>query len=164
MSDTLKEIHNKFGHSKAIFRKTHNDGKSITFECSGKYDPKSADLDHSDPAVKMMVECYSEYFDKQSLYEALDNSGRVLQNMFFAIKEAFLYASPLKNPQQSKLYKWLEFGTINHPNNREGIVALYRYMAKNTDSSRRFEGGPNNPHAKNLVAILEKLKEKYERK
>lgn len=163
MKDTLLEIQSKFGRSKPVFTgKLDSSGYGVEFTCAESYDPQTADLDHSDPVVQLMVEGYSERFDKQDFFQVYDNKETIARRMFDSIRQAFKQASPLKNPVQSKLYKWLDFNNMNSLHRREGIISLYRYVFATSGDDFRFKDGSDNPHAKNLVAILEKMKEKYE--
>src|SRR6185295_3579600 len=73
MKDTLLEIQGKFGRSKPVFTgKLENSNSCIEFTCAESYDPMTADLDHNDPVVHLMVEAYSERFDKQDFFQVYD--------------------------------------------------------------------------------------------
>lgn len=170
--DTLQEIFDKFGQSKATFVKAnkkvsmyHVDDKDILFQVKDEYDPTTAQINKEDPIESMMLGHYNELFVKHDNKFAKSSSmmEQTMKEIFMEIKSALINASPLKQPHQSKLYKWFEYGTINTPAMREGMIALYRYIYKHTDEDFRFKEGSENPHAKNVVAILEKMKEKYER-
>ncbi len=164
MSDTLRLMYDKFGTSRAVFIGVKNDDGNIEFQATNHYDANSVDLDHNDPVVKRMVANYSETFNMQTKkFEKQSFDTIALRDIYNDIKNAFLSASPLKNPRMSKLYKWM-YENIERLEYEEGMIALYRYVSTSTGNSFRFKDGPDNPHAKNLVAILEKMREKYERR
>ena len=164
MKDTIGEIFAKFGNSKAVF-KSKLEGDSIKFDLIEQYDPATADLDHNDIIVKLAVANYRENFDKYELYRSANNKTAVMRDIFVSLKKAFESASPLKNPKQSNLWKWFDYDSITKTQERtEAIILLYRYVHANTDRNLVFSGGSSNPHAKNFLAILEKMKEKYERR
>jgi len=164
MKDTVQEIFDRLGQSEPVFDGQLRDGELI-FTLKEQYDPATADVDHSDPIVKLVVGNYNESFDKHGRrYVKNDRAIEQAQrDVHIFIKRALVAAMPLKNPQQSKLYKWFEFGTINTLHKREGLISLYRYVDAHFDKrTSRFNNGTDDVHAKNLVAILEKMKEKYE--
>lgn len=164
MKDTLREAFDKFGTSKAVFVGRKGDG-GIYFELKEQYDPRAQE---GDVVANLVATHYSENFDKQAGYfvkqeGCMDAAARA---MFVGIRKAFSNASPLKNPEQSKLYRWMDCDKMTGSlARREGLISLFRYVRANTDGEHfRFEGGSDNIHAKNLVAILEKMKEKYEQR
>jgi hypothetical protein len=166
MSNQLLDMQEKFGTSRPVFLGVKNPHSGeIEFSCSDPYDPVSVDLDKTDPVVTLMINNYSEQFDPQDkVYTKLDRREGVLRDMHVNLKSALINALPLKNPQQSKLYKWYGSHFEHMVNVQDGFIALYRYVASHTDSKFRFNEDSENPHAKNLVAIIEKMKEKYERR
>lgn len=164
MREALRKMQEEFGNTKAVFRGTKNSSGDLDFISEHIYDPKTVNLDHQDPVVKLMISNYREGFDKNSTkYVKSENTiNSTISDMFADLRRALHSASPHKNPQQSKLYKWFaNSSTIETLSRYEGIIALYKYVYVNTDALRQFSG-TNNVHAKNLIAIIEKMKEKYE--
>lgn len=164
MKDTLREAFDKLGNSKAVFIGRKGEG-GIHFDLKERYDPR---LEEGDVVANLVAANYSEHFDKhngrfEKQEACMENAARA---MYVGIKKAFVNASPLKNPEQSKLYRWMEYDKIaGSLARREGMISLFRYVQANTDGEQfRFNGGSDNIHAKNLVAILEKMKEKYEQR
>jgi len=167
MSDTLIEMWNKFGSTKPVFKGTlSSDLVDISFEPIESYDPRSVDLNADDPVAQLMIDKYHEAFDIHKKCFVVSNNmiDAVASTMESQLKKAFINASPLRNPQQSKLYKWFSCSTMNTSAKREGLIALYRYVRNNTDKNFRFDNGSDNPHAQNLVAIVEKMRDKYEQR
>lgn len=168
MKDTLLEIFDKLGQSKAVFVGKRNSSGDIEFETQAQYSPHDEDIER-DAVSELILDNYTEHFDKHmgrfvKQSACINNATR---HMYSAIKKAYINASPLKNPQQSKLWKWMDCDNMSRTlERREGLIALYRYVVGSVSDTRdfRFDGGPDNVHAKNLVAILEKMKEKYERR
>ena len=163
---TLEKIEEAFSVSKAVFIGAKAEGGDIEFTVKTPYDPMSAKLDHTDPVVKRMVESYSENFNRyEGRYNLNSCKDRVWGIILRALSTAYINASPLKNPIQSKTYKWFVNDIDRHGDDRlrEGLLELYRYVITHTTGEFRFYNGSDNPHAKNLVAIVEKLRDKYER-
>src|ERR1051325_177140 len=71
----------------------------------------------------------------------------------------------LKNPRTSNMHKWLSsIRTGSDPEVVRGFVALYRYISNHTYvEGRRFDGPLDKAHANNVLAILGKMRSKYER-
>lgn len=159
---SLDVMFEKFGHSKAIFSAKKSSDGEIQFELKEAYDPSTVDLDKTDPVVKLLISNYHESFDRHDgCFKKGDSIRSTTNDMRISLRSALVNASPLKNPQQSKLYKW--FVEYVYRIDEEVLIALYRYVAQNSTDQFRFYDGSNNPHAKNLVAIVEKLRDKYER-
>jgi hypothetical protein len=164
MSKILTAIFDKFGNSEPIFRVNVDDhGDAVRFTPKTKYTPSSDGV--TDPVEIHMIRAYQESFDRDARrFEKDDIRPRVWSEMADFITLFYLNNSPLKNPKQSKLYKFLKIleGRYNHESYADGVVSLYRYIKQNANTvSRRYN--PDNVHAKNVLLILEKMKEAYER-
>jgi hypothetical protein len=73
------------------------------------------------------------------------------------VRKTYENCSPLKNPKQSKLYKWLYENNIKYYDQSAVVfIMLYRYIITNEVEN----AGSNNAHGKNVIAILELMKEK----
>jgi hypothetical protein len=166
MSDNLTDMFKKFQTTKSVFIANLEDGGAwIRLQPVKRYDPNTVELDATDPIVKMMIEEYSEIYDKHNRKYVVDETMlfEVLNAMSRRIKKSFLMASPLKKPQNSATFKWLEGFSLKDEGMRDNLMALYRYVFKHTDDRYDFDGSSESPHAKNLVAIIEKMRSKYER-
>jgi len=165
MSQILQDIQVKFGVSEPIFNVSLAKDKSeIRIEVQNQYKPPTENI--TDPVEKFMAERYEEHYDRRAKRWVKDD---ICQNTYRAMVEVvcdtYVTASPLKNPRQSNMYKWLrgdcrQYGHICN----DGFIMLYRYIENNRNVAGRFDGGRDNKCLKNLLGILEKMKEKYERK
>jgi hypothetical protein len=162
MSLILENIAATFGVSEPIFKaELMYNGDQVEFSLKNPYRPNVQEL--LDPVAKILAHEYRESLDRRNKcfkHEISFESayGRISNKMI----EFYVEFSPLKNPKQSKLYKWLctVNGRYNHPSN-EGFIALFRYIHGHKLS---MIGNKDNGHVKNVLAILEMMKEKYEDK
>lgn len=75
-----------------------------------------------------------------------------------AIKEFALYNSEMKNPAQTKLYKWLYRNQPDHGEYNETLLLIYKYLRTFCGSDMR---GDTQVNKRNGIALLEALMEKY---
>lgn len=165
MSNTLENIAATFGVSDPIFiAELRHTRDQIDFKVKNPYQP-SAD-DYTDHIEHLVVGCYQERFIRQETkFVNETRCENVYRQIISEIRAVYEKYSGLKNPKQSKLYKWLY--TMQDRYNDplfEGFISLYRYMHKNSDGQGRFNNGPDNPHVKNILTILERMKDKHEDK
>ena len=157
--------------SRPIFQGTLSKG-NISFDTRS-----TADINvdfYEDPIDKLIVENSSEHF-RYDTYDPLmskfartGNFASVYSKIMNTVLKVYSHSCGLKNPKSSVMYKWLDESYSSAPRNNAdlepGFIALYRYICKNADvTSRRFEGQIDQKHAKNILAILSKMKEKHER-
>jgi len=155
----LDDIAAKFGTSEPVFKVSLDSSGKLRFEVKNEYKPQESD----DPVYTLIASTFSEHLDKHSKrFEARVDIERAYANIINHIRQVVVNASPLKNPKQSKLYKWLcERDPVYHNPSSAGFIALYRYVVANGIEEIRDD---TNPHAKNVIAILELMREKYEDK
>ena len=155
----LDEIAASFGVSKPIFvARMSSDNRTIQFDLKERYTPPASD----DPVTTLMAEYYSEFLnvDKRCI-TASTSPDRVFSEIKGYIKQFVVRTSPLKNPKQAKLFKWLNDGSfVYNDASSVGFIALYRYIMNNGIMHTKEK---NNPHVKNVVAILELMREKHGR-
>ena len=164
MSSTIKEIHAKLSVSKPIFiGEIDTDGEGIRFKLmdSAKYEPSEEGI--TDPVELEVINCFRESFDTSSkTFKKDENFRGVYLNIFSKLLKIYEHNSPLKNPIQSKLYKWLySVSRRDEAPWSEGIIVLYRYAQPFCGAHIRFDE-KNKQHAANVIAILEKIRDKYE--
>lgn len=120
-------------------------------------------MPHDDAITALAKQCSSEG------YNTLDRTFRntTTPNVMYTllITEVFGFfvnKSPLKNPRQSHMYRWLAGlrGLGYNHRTSEGMLALYQYIYDNKLSSVHR----GDARVKNVLAILELMKEKYEAK
>lgn len=154
----LKEVTKQFGVSKAVFIATVDENDShISFDLKETYKPQPGHFD--DPIAKLLASKYQETFDKTlKKFVHSFNYEHIYKDIMKDITLFYVEHTDLKNPKQSRLYKWLALAYTNemkHPAS-EGFIALYRYI--------HGQGGigDNDMTVENVLAILELMKEKYE--
>lgn len=150
--------------SAPIFKAT-GDKRNIHFEVEDSIEHNSND--YEDPLDKLIIENTSETFQKGSgergSFVNSCSSNSVYKKMLSVVVTTYEGNCGLKNPKSSALYKFLNTNDTREINT--GIIALYRYIARHTDvTSRRYDGKSlAKPHVDNVLAILGKMRDKYDR-
>lgn len=166
IKEYIDEVVSKIPTSKPIFVAQPSDN-DIYFELKDK---QLVDTDSfTDPVDQLIAATVTETFEKnrdrkKSRFVRSCRTDGIFQKIGTVVIAVYEKHCGLKNPRQSRTYKWL-YSACNSINDEQynGIVALYRYIAKNTDvHSRRFDGQLDQAHANNVLAILEKMRNKYE--
>lgn len=154
----LDDMAATFGVSEPVFTiSVHSGSGDLQFDVKNEYRPAES----MDPVYNLMAGTYSERLAKeQRRFEANVDTNMVYDRIVDTIRRVVVNASPLKNPRQSKLYKWLcERDPMYNNPSTVGFIALYRYIiAEHLQDAVDSE----NPHAKNVLAVLELMREKYE--
>jgi hypothetical protein len=154
----LKDIASQLRVSEPILTAKVTD-EGVFFCLKEKYDPTTIEFD--DPMLKFIARHYHETLrlEKRCLVQTTN-----LDAVYFELIHYFscLYAdlTPLKNPQQSKVFKLLQQLKESQPLREnddermcEGLIELYRYIYPNRQLKT---------HCDNTLAILELMMEKYE--
>lgn len=154
----LKQVAKQFDVSKPIFvAKVDENDSTVEFQLKEEYRPKASQ--YADPVAKLLASKYQENYDKTlKRFVHSFNYEHIYKDIMKDIQLFYVEHTTLKNPKQSKLYKWLDLAYTNemkHPAS-EGFIALYRYIHGNGGI------GNNNMTVENVLAILELMKEKYE--
>lgn len=164
----LDVLATKFGHSEPVYvlntidRYDDQGATRMELVLKNPYDPDSETRD-LDPVMQLLAGAYSETFNSRTgAFESCIDLKRVYDNILAMCTKVLANVSPLKNPKQSKLYNWMSNyeGKYNDPS-AVGFIALYRYIYVNNVVATRNK---SDPHAKNFIAILELMREKYEGK
>lgn len=156
----LKEVAKQFGVSRAVFEcsfSNDEDATSLEFSLKESYKPHVSHFD--DPVAKLLATKYSETYDK-TLRKFVHSFSyeQIYKEIMKTITLFYVEHTDLKNPKQSRLYKWLDLSYTNemkHPA-AEGFIALYRYIYNYGEACN------NSMTVENVLAILELMKEKYE--
>ena len=167
MKDTLKELFDKLGNSEPIF--VLDDDREYLDEIVLKVKEQYAAEDHiedkSDPVERIMAYKYREYFNRERkrfvIGEYVLDNART--DIYSRLKKLYVNTSTLKKPSHSKLYNFMDNFDVSDLERQELIVSLFRYVSKHVDGNNCFTNKINCPHAKNFLAILEAMKDKYER-
>ena len=150
----LDNIAATFGVSEPIFHVRADSRGDLSFDIKTQYKPEKTD----DPVQSLLVDNWRESLDKHGrCFKKHVNVEIAYREMVDTVRETMLQCSQLKNPKQSTLYKWLrEIPLVYNGPLSVGFIALYRYIRNEDITDDR------SPHAKNVIAILELMKEKYE--
>jgi hypothetical protein len=166
MSATLNAIAASFGVSEPIFVvEPKNNDHEVVFKAKNPYKPDLKDY----PSLlgQLVAARYQERFrSNQGIFVNETRCEDVYRIMLISIRKIHSKYGGLKNPKQSKLYKWLRLmeDKYNHPFN-EGFISLYLYLRQHAPTDEyRFVDGANNPHVKNILLIIERMKDKYEQR
>jgi hypothetical protein len=155
---TLQNIAAQFSVSKPVFvAELEKDGSTVDFIVSSV--PVHDTDNIKDPVAKLIADRFRQSFDTTSRqFVQTTHMPSIYSDIVDSISLFYEKHSSLKNPTQSRLYKWL------HPMNNqdrhvasEGFIALYRYI--------ETKGGMytcGRDVVGNVLAILEIMREKYE--
>lgn len=115
-----------------------------------------------DPLSELVCQNYRESFDvREGLFtiDKFEIANKAMRQIRDSISEFLEKNLEMRNPRQSKLYRW---AYRNMPDNHEFndvLVMVYKYLRSFSDSSMKASD-PN--HINNGIAILEAIMEKYE--
>jgi hypothetical protein len=154
----LDDIAATFGVSEPVFT-VEIRNRDLHFNCKKQYTPY---INSNDPINVLVANYYYEHLNAhKGCYEATVSIERVYIDIVTMVRRVAINTSHLKNPKQSKLHKWLCTQYTGYHNEQSaGFIALYRYLMNNNLADCRDK---NNPHAKNVIGILEMMREKYEK-
>ena len=155
----LEQIAATFGVSEPVFKIKVDSRGDLEFDVKSEYRPAP----QTDPVAVLVAMQYSEHLNKEKrCFEKTVNIEGAYNRMINSIRQVTMNTLPLKNPKQSKLYKWLcECDPKYHNPTSVGFIALYRYIVSNSILETRDN---TNPYAKNVIAVLELMREKHENK
>jgi hypothetical protein len=165
MSTIISNIVKQFGNSKPIFVGNINENRrTIEFCVKDKYNPiNDPNLDLKTPVEKLAGTCYRESYRRRQRCFQRDNSEDSVYSMVIsALCSVLNKYSEYKNAKGSKVYRWIKYSHVQSQYS-DGIVLLYNYLQSQRNNSDVFDGGKNNPHVKNVIAILERMRDKYDR-
>lgn len=156
----LEDVMSKFPTSKAIFTgQIDNDGFRVEFSLKEPYNPQTDAI--VDPIESTIARLYSERLNdsRRRMVHSVHLSS-VYEDIVRDVMRLYEERSPLKNPTQSKVYKWMRDmkHDMHHPA-AEGFIGIFRYM--HTVDVKLL----SNPDTMdNVLTILEMMMEKYEAK
>jgi hypothetical protein len=154
----LQTISQQFTVSKPVFvAELEKDCSSVSFIVNSVpyHNPDTL----QDPVAKLIAKNFTQTFDmSRRCFVQSTHLGTVHCDIIDHISQFYEAVCTLKNPTQSKLYKWLRSmdNKYNHEAS-EGFIALYRYI-RNSGARHDANVTPN------VLAILEMMREKYESK
>ena len=164
MSKQIEKMYEKFGVSKPIFKVSSNESYGQSRLTLSVIDPYIAtDIENTDPVMQMVIDNYEEQFDvRTKAFKKRMKANSIFLDIMRYLQRFYISASPLKNPKASKTYKWLESVSDKYNHDfADGFISLYRYTCLHVNADNGFNS-KTDPHATNFIAILEKVREKYE--
>ena len=162
MNQQLLDIADKFGTSEPVFKiYIEDDGSRLEFYLKNTYKPDVTNSD--DPVEHVVANHYRENYNynTRSFHKEVHlDAARAI--MFTSVYNFFLAFSKFKNPKQSNLGRWLAVEYNSHyqiDGVHDGIIALYRYIKNNRLELKTKD----DPSVQNVMAILEMMRQKYEK-
>lgn len=126
--------------------------------------------DYSDPLESLIVKLNSESFSRGPgilpRHTRYCSPGTVLSNIKSTLIKIYERNCGLKNPKLSAVHKFIRNVELRNTSSViNGLVLLYRYAGINCNDKKMLAGGYgiDEPHIKNIIAILNKMKDKYDR-
>jgi len=159
-NDELEQLSKIFKSSKAVFTITSTrDDNRVEFDLQTQYDPNTELNLDQDPVLQLLAYTHRESFSKEKQCMVGRTDPRVAYNKIEQeIRDFHLLKSPLKQPGQSTLGKWIRNSFPgNHSEHSIGVIHLYRYIKEHWNESK------DGPNVQNAMAILELMMEKYEK-
>lgn len=159
----LESISKTFDVSRPIFRLTiDSSGDSIDINVSEPVHRYRPIAEEGNILEELVVSHYKESFAiKEGIFQV--NSESIAVEAMNEIRDSFRKFlernMEMKNPRQSKLYKW----TYSMPNTtdfNDTLVMVYKYIRSFTNEDMRFTIG-NLDHVGNAIALLTAMEEKY---
>ena len=161
----VKEIVSKFKTSRPIFRLAIDPDKlcisSYTKDPLHKFYPEAV----PNCAVTSIANNeYNEYFSLHNKAYTIDRDS-IIRDAVRAIRyQIVLFLNinlDMKNPSQSKVYKWADRSMPHTDEFNEVICSLYKYLRTFCDEDMRSSNIADRPKVINIIALLEAMQEKY---
>jgi hypothetical protein len=160
----LEELTKDFQTSKPIFRLT-KDKRGDTIEANVshpvyRYRPKP---EKDNPLSELVCSHYQESFNIHMGEFTIDRhniANAAMEEVRQSFRTFLERNLEMKNPRQSKLYRWYNHSLPNSYDFNGYLVMVYKYMCTFCDPDMR---GSNVDHVNNTVALLTAIMEKYER-
>lgn len=134
-----------------------SDGSSIR----GFEPVEEIDLKKDTALEKLVARKYSQYFDFSTLEFKVDKQNleqSVMNSIRDSIRQFIEKNVGMRNPRQSKLYRWAYRNMPRNHDFNDTLVMVYKYMCSFcTDNMVSL----NQEHTKNTLALLEAIMEKY---
>ena len=161
----VKQVANSFPVSRPVFV-AQSDERNLYFNLKCKTRIESSNIE--DPIVRRIANCCTENLRKTDTgfeFVMECNAAAVYMHIVNTVKIVYERNCGLKQPRQSRMYKWIDssYEGYNHESH-EGFIALYRYIAQHATITSRYNGHLDKVHADNVIAVLERMRNKYEDK
>lgn len=157
----LEEIAKTFETSRPIFRLTlERSDSTITANVSHPVHRYRPEPKTDDVLEALVCEHFSEHFDISrgeftiDSYKIANNAMEEIRNSMSKFLEKNL---EMKNPRQSKIYKWFYRGLPNTNDFNDSLCSMYKYMRSFSDEDMRAS---STEHINNAIAVMEAIMEK----
>lgn len=162
----LREFTENFTVSRPVFHLQLDDnGRNIRASISSpKYKYRPTLNKDSDPLYRLVCEHYNEHFDVEQGAFTLDKNdiaNRAMQQIRNSIAYFIEKNLEMRNPRQSKLYRWAYRNMPNGSDFNDVLVMVYKYLRSFSDPDMKAN---ETNHINNGIAILEAIMEKYEQR
>lgn len=122
---------------------------------------EDVDLKQDTALEKLIARKYNQYFDYTNLEFRIDKGGleqSVMNSIRDSIRQFIEKNVGMRNPRQSKLYRWAYRNMPRTHDFNDTLVMVYKYMCSFcTDNMVSL----NQEHTKNTLALLEAMMEKH---
>lgn len=157
----LLDLTVNFEKSRPIFRLTkQEDSNRISAELypAYKYTPTP---EEGDVLSELVCENFKETFnatEKHFRISREDIAHRSMQDIRNAMPQFLEKNLEMRNPRQSKIYRWFYRELPNDDDFNDGLCLLYKYMRSFSHSDMKAD---NIEHINNAIAVMEAIMEKY---
>ncbi len=164
----VKEIVEKFDVSRPIFKLiVDDDGSDISAQSSKPIYQFEPEIVPDCVITEIVNKNYQERFslrDKSYMIDKRQIEYSSVSEIRSSIKK-FLYKNlEMKNPSQSKVYKWADRNMPQTHDFNEVVLSLYKHLRTFCDDDMRIYSRFNKPKADNIIALLEAMQEKYDKR
>lgn len=163
----VKEIVDKFSVSRPIFKlKVDDDGSDIFAYTSSPIHQFKPESSPDCVVTEIVNDQYKERFSLRDKSYTIDKR-QIEYNAVSAIRGqiiTFLYRNlQMKNPSQSKVYKWADRYMPKDTVFDEVILSLYKYL-RTICNEEMYAYTGKGPEVNNIIALLEAMQEKYDKR
>jgi hypothetical protein len=144
-------------------RLNSNGGQIRMSESISKYEPTPIE---GDILSELVCSCYSESFYARQGEFRLDKgqiASQAMRKIRDQMKQFVEKNLPMRNPKQSKLYRWMYREMPNTTEVNTGLVLLYKYMRMHADDVGCI-GKDKQEHLDNIIIMLDAMRVKHEEK
>jgi hypothetical protein len=160
----LLEVAETFDRSRPVFRLTFSsDGDSIDLNVHEPVHPWRPVAEEGNVINEIVTDRFAEVFDlgtKEFLVDADKIAQEAMEVVRSSIGRFIEKNIGMKNPRQSKLYRWTYRGMPNTTEFNDTLVLVYKYLRSFSDDDMRADIG-SKAHVDNAIALLTAMEEKY---
>lgn len=159
----LLEVAKTFNKSRPVFRLTIDaDGSSIDMNVHEPIHAWRPTVEEGNIISEIVTDRFAETFDLANVEFTVD-ADKIAQEAMGVIRSSigrFIEKNiGMKNPRQSKLYRWTYRGMPETTEFNDTLVLVYKYLRSFTDEDMGMNYG-TNAHVDNAIALLTAMEEK----